>query len=220
MKKFFYLAIASTSIACAEVPFAPFSENLIALEDHYEIADKIESKEGYKVNVAPRLGFFYFIDKTARDIYNHGAVDIELDANYWFLPRYSLWGNSNFIWSNGATTALESQTTLDMLTLSFGAKEYFTSRNPNLKMYLGIGFTTAFLWIFDNSQFVDNKEVRLSGGAVGKLGFIYNMTKLLMADLFFDYYYQPVSTDTNSTLTDPLMNVGGFRTGLGISAKF
>lgn len=167
-----------------------------------------------------RSGYFRFDNSTARDIYGNGTITLELENNYKFKPRVSLWGNFNASWKKGSSLNVDNPTHLYLYTLSVGPKFFLTINKTWLDLYLGAGLSGAYLHLRDDTSYLPDTTKRLSAGIVGKTGFLISLNKAWILDLFFDYYYQPVSTRQSSSLTKSTLNIGGFRTGAGIGYRF
>lgn len=73
--------------------------------------------------------------------------------------------------------------------------------------------------IKDQTDYLFKKTVRLSPGCVGKVGLLFQTRSRFLVDLFFDYYYQPTAVQKSSS-SDSSVNLGGFRTGVGIGYCF
>lgn len=164
-----------------------------------------------------RGGYFRFANHTARKIYHQGAPDVELQGDFFIQTFCNPWINVNYVWREGRSIPLSDKTKLKLATMSIGNNMQFPFFTPHLKFYLGVGLSTAYLHLHDYSNHLPEHTHRWSIGVVGKSGFFTSFNHFLL-NLFFDYYYQPVRT--SSTLSERQLNVGGFRTGLGLGYLF
>jgi len=201
MKKLIYLCLLCSAF--------------FALEEDQEDNEKI-----YNNLVSARVGYFQFSDFTTRQLYENGTADIELENSFWFLPRYALWGNVGVIWGSGKTSVYSTKSEIEILTGSLGLKECFKTRWDRLELYLGLGITTAFIWIKDSSEFVSRNVNRLSAGCVGKSGFLLWLQRYTYLDAFFDYYYQPTARSDRAPDESFTVDLGGFRVGAAIGYYF
>ncbi len=170
--------------------------------------------------IEARAAYFFFTNTDAREIYHNGTIDLELEHNYWFTSRYSVWTNLNFIWQSGKSQTLSTPTWINITTLSLGAKEFFSIWKETIKLYLGLGITGAYVRTKDQTNHLPQKTIRWSPGCVGKFGFLFHYKPRVFVDLFFDYYYQPTPTRKGRSFTDSVIDLGGFRTGAGIGYSF
>jgi hypothetical protein len=165
-----------------------------------------------------RGGYFYFANSTAREIYHQGAPDVELESFLLVSRYFTPWLNINYVWKEGQSEALSDRTDLKMGLFSFGSKILFPYLNSTVKGYIGVGLCGAYVHITDHSAYLPNKTIRWGGGVVGKSGMLIDIKWGIFLDLFFDYYYLPIKT--RSSVSENFINLGGFRTGLGIGAHF
>lgn len=169
-----------------------------------------------------RAGYFDLKDHRAREIYNNGGIEVEIEAARKIGCYVDLWGNFNYFWKNGHSTGLKEKTHLDLYTLSLGLKHFFPLYRERLYFYLGIGGALGILKIKDNSSFVKKHRDQAFGGGVAKGGFLYFFKQCFFFDFFTDYYYLPShfkgSRMRNLTGNNP--DLGGFRFGLGFGVNF
>lgn len=163
-----------------------------------------------------RGGYFRFADHTVRKVYRQGAPDIELQGDFFLHKLFNPWVNFNYVWKEGKSDPLNNRTQLKLGTLSFGSNLQVCFHRRSL-FYLGVGLTTAYLHLSDHSDFLPHHTVRWSAGVVGKSGLLVNLDRFLF-NVFFDYYFQPVSP--RSTLDESFIDLGGFRTGVGLGTFF
>jgi hypothetical protein len=165
-----------------------------------------------------RAGYFQFTSRSVRKIYGTGAPDIELEGSVKLHPYLALWSNLNYVWKGGHSTPLDNNTHLDLLTLSIGANAITSIKWSFTFIYLGLGLSGAYVHTKDESSYLPTNASRFGVGCVGKFGLLVFCTKHFFVNPFFDYYYQPISAKSSATYSS--VNLGGFRTGLGLGYQF
>jgi hypothetical protein len=203
---------------------AIFCRANLTCEESSSIDDN--KREVWLTSAELRAGYFYFIDENAREIYDNGTIDLEIENNIWWTHYNSFWVNFNFIWANGQSELFLTASNVNIATLSGGIKGFFPIKSSyiealqpyyidEVEVYLGVGFAAAIIWTNDQTAFLPNQTVRFSPGVAAKFGFLIHLGKNFFLDPFFDYYYQPTTTRQNNTV-----DIGGFRTGAGIGYLF
>lgn len=165
-----------------------------------------------------RAGYFQFTSNWAQEIYGAGAPDIELEGSVKLHPYLSLWGNLNYVWKGGDSTPFENTTHLDLVTLSLGANAMAPLGCSFTFIYLGFGISGAYVHTKDESPYLPTHTSKFGVGCVGKFGFLVFCSKHFFVNPFFDYYYQPIHA--RNTGIHSQVNLGGFRTGLGVGYQF
>ena len=165
-----------------------------------------------------RAGYFQFTSDWAKKIYSNGAPDIELEGSVTIHPNISVWSNLNYVWKTGHSTAFANATHLDLGTLSLGVNLMTPSKWSSTLVYIGLGISGAYVDTKDHTAYLPINTSKLGVGCVAKLGIFIPCIKHVFLNPFFDYYYQPIHT-TNSA-HHSTVDMGGFRTGLGIGYSF
>jgi len=165
-----------------------------------------------------RGGYFRFANSTAREIYNGGTPDVEIEGLVFIHRYFTPWVNANYVWKKGRSEGLSDKTTLKMGTLSLGSKILFPKLDSRVRGYLGMGCSGEYVHLHDHAEYLSSKTIRWGVGAVGKSGVLIDIKQKILLDLFFDYYYCPIKT--RHSLSADSLNLGGFRTGGGIGYTF
>ena len=165
-----------------------------------------------------RAGYFQFTSNWAKKIYGKGIPDIELEGSVKIHPNISLWSNLNYVWKAGHSTVFANGTHLDLGTLSLGANLMTPFKRSATLVYVGLGISGAYVHTKDHTAYLPTDTSKLGVGCVAKLGIFISCIKHVFLNPFFDYYYQPIHTRNSSNHST--VDVGGFRTGLGIGYSF
>ncbi len=165
-----------------------------------------------------RAGYFQFTSDWGRKIYGNGAPDIELEGGVRIHPNISLWSNLNYVWKTGHSTAFANGTHLDLGTLSLGVNLTTPFKRSSTLVYVGLGISGAYVHTKDHTVYLPTNTSKLGFGCVAKLGILTPCIKHFFLNPFFDYYYQPIHTRNSADHSS--VDVGGFRTGLGIGYNF
>lgn len=157
-----------------------------------------------------RTGAFLPSDHRFRDIYGDAKVCYEVEASTDLCGDIDMWTNFNFFTADGHVRNCGSSR-IHIYSIAVGPKMDFCLTEC-VNLYAGIGLSVASTKIKNHSC---NKEsvTKASWGGVLKSGFNIALYECVFLDLFADYVYQPVSYHRRT-------NVGGFRLGAGIGAKF
>lgn len=145
---------------------------------------------------------------------NFGGCDSECDP----CNSGGLLAFANFDWfnKNGHSKCGHDSTRVRIGNFSTGLK-YAYAFNRCVEAYLGIGPSVSKIWIhnsYECSSSHRNKERWVVGGVV-KLGVNYDFNECMYVDLFVDYLYQPVHFNQHHHV-----DIGGFKTGIGLGARF
>ena len=181
--------------------------------------EKVVNHHGHNLLQA-RAAYFYFTEKSPRDVYGNQICSIEVENGYWFFPRWSFWQNVNVIWNDGKSY-LGNPTNMTVTTISFGLKKYFPLYSTSMKWYLGVGPTIEIATAsISDTPYLPNNNTEVGGGVVGKAGVLLQFTNNVVIDGFFDYYYEPIPQNVNSQNLDNWTDIGGFHAGAGIGYLF
>lgn len=171
-----------------------------------------------KAYIEGRAGAFYFQDHLPRSIYGNTTLDLEAEGGLFFKDKIAVWANFNYNFASGSSLELFHKTHLTLLSLSVGPKFYMFGIDRRLfNPYLGIGVAGTFLKTSDHSPYVEKHLHRYRFAGVAKSGFLICKNSICI-DLFFDYYICN-SQGLASAVKNPV-NIGGFKTGLGMGYLF
>ena len=165
-----------------------------------------------------RAGYFQFTSDWAKKIYSNGTPDIELEGSVRIHSNISVWSNFNYVWKAGHSTAFANGTHLDLGTLSLGVNLMTPFKRSSALVYVGLGISGAYVHTKDHTAYLPTNTSKLGVGCVAKLGVFIPCIKHIFLNPFFDYYYQPIHT--RNSANHSTVDMGGFRTGLGIGYSF
>lgn len=166
-----------------------------------------------------RIGYFYPVSETMRNLYHNGGVEFEIEQRVMF-KTWNVWTNFNYFQESGYSKGLHDKTSVHIYPLSLGV-QYQHHLYANIDWYLGIGGSYTWINLHDHSQYVKQHGHKHGGGVVGKSGLMWYIRKGVFLDLFADYYYTKVSGEHSSLLVYPTsQDIGGLRTGLGIGVWY
>jgi outer membrane protein len=163
-----------------------------------------------------RLAAFHPTSKLFREIYS------SWDAEPQFLLSKKLgwglygWASVGYFSSEGRTSFSGYESKIRMVPLSFGL-HYLFFPEKRFHLYLGVGPSVNFVGIRDFSPYLNTHVRKESWGVVARSGLIYDMWKCLFVDLFADYLYQPLSTQSEDRSSE---DIGGWKVGGGIGVHF
>jgi hypothetical protein len=174
--------------------------------------------KNYYGTLQMRAGYVGFTSNWFQTIFGHGSLDLEIEGSIKIAPCAFFWSNLNYTWKNGNSTLYSNHTHLDLAILSTG----FNLATPILRsstlLYFGLGISGACVHTSDHSSFLPKHTTRFGVGLAAKSGFFIPCPYRLFLNPFFDYYYQPIHARSSGVHSS--VDVGGFRTGLGIGYCF
>jgi hypothetical protein len=166
-----------------------------------------------------RGAYFQFSNPVAKDIFSTGMPCLQLEYSRDFNQYLRVWINGDYLIKEGNSLNFRDNTTLQMGTLSIGPKFFFKDKR-NIAPYSGFGLIGALIYTKDESEYLSQNTFRGSAGIVGKFGLRYTPFQRVLVDFFFDASYQPVNAAYRSAIGIKTINLGGFKTGLGIEIIF
>lgn len=164
----------------------------------------VESMEYY---AEIRGAAFFPTNSRFRNIYGdvHPVGEVEVGAS--FCNCYQFFLNINEFYDHASLKNC-GKTELNTITFSLGPK-YTFCLNRCLDFYVGIGLSVAYSYL--NNQHA-SKKYNTSFGGVLKTGTYLHITENIFLDFFVDYNYQPAFHNH--------IDIGGFRSGIGIGTYF
>jgi len=178
-----------------------------------EKADKIQKKAKppsvKKKIYQVKVGINYFIpsEKVFKDIYGGGMMYMgEINIAIW--KSLELWIGGSYFLKKGKLTFTEEETKLEIIPIGGGLR--FRLSTGRLDFYVGGGL--SYFLSEEKNPIGDVSKREL--GYDGRIGSIVELPKGLIIDIFINYSY---------SITKPAdfkVNIGGFRTGIGIGYKF
>ncbi len=159
-----------------------------------------------------RSAAFFPSSHRFREIYGNVCLSLQLEASAKLYDCADGWANLDWVSKNGKSDGFNDSTKVSIANFSFGIKfpyqlcEQFTA-------YIGIGPSLSRIWLKNKSQCGHETVSKWAIGGVLKTGIYYYINNCVFIDVFLDYLYQPVPFETH-------VNIGGFKTGLGLGVRF
>lgn len=184
---------------------------------------------GMESTIEVRVGAFFPTSKRFRDCYKDVGATYEIEYSFSCDPCcYAWWGNLGyfhdkaFVSTNdcssvlgvcSACTFVRPTSTIDIANLSLGIKfPYYFSEC--VVGYFGIGPVIGNVWLKNKDSLGDTERTsKVAYGGVAKLGVDYYITQCVFLDFFVDYLYETVDFGDH-------VNIGGFKTGVGLGFRF
>lgn len=165
-----------------------------------------------------RSGAFFPMSDRFRDIYGKVGADYEVELTTTVFCCMEGWANFTWYPKQGHVGHHCGSSHLNIANFSFGLKKSWAVCDC-FCFYGGIGPIFGGVWLENKMRCCsrcDRKKEKDSAFAVGgivKTGILYYFTCNLFLDLFVDYFYEPAFFHHH-------VDIGGFRTGLGLGVKF
>ncbi len=163
-----------------------------------------------------RSAAFFPMNHRFRDIYGTVGADYEIEiTSSWCCLE--TWANFTWYPKHGHVHNCGS-THLNVANFSFGLRKTWCFCDC-FRFYAGIGPIFGGVWVGNHIKCGSGCEGRhdhdyaFAVGGIVKTGFLYYLTCNLFLDLFVDYFYEPAFFHRT-------VDVGGFRTGLGLGVGF
>jgi len=186
-------------------------ESVIMADPSYEEEESLPVDE-LKNTLQLRVDAFFPSSHRFREIYGTVAPSYEVEASRKLNSFIDGWINFDWFFKHGEAGSCHSSTKITIANGSFGIKfPYEISKH--VKVYLGLGPTFGGVWLQNKSHCSHENISKFTFGGIAKSGFIFSLNKHVFFDLFADYFYQPVHFEKH-------VNVGGFRTGVGLGYKY
>jgi len=192
----------------------------------------VEAFDGLELEA--RVAYLYFQDsRNIRDIYGHGTVEYELEAD---LPFDSILGcgcgfegwdgflNLAYYQKTGRSTCEfeHNHTRVRNFAFNFGLLHEFETCFScySLRPYLGFGVGAVNVEFHDHSEFVKKHTNKWGVAILAKSGVKYDITCSFFVDLFLDYTYHWYHFHKRHCASVHNVNTGGLLIGGGIGYKF
>jgi hypothetical protein len=157
-----------------------------------------------------RTAAFIPTNKLFREIYGHVGASYQLEASTDMWGCLQGWVNLEFFPKTGHVKHC-GKSKLDIYNFSFGPK-YLLPLTQQTEAYAGFGLNMSTICI-RNRGCDDHRTSKFAFGGVLKSGIHIYLPNNMLLDLFCDYLYQRVHFQKN-------VNIGGFKTGVGIGVRF
>lgn len=174
-----------------------------------KIPKKAKIKAVKKRNYKVKVGINYFIpsEKAFKDIYGGGMMYMgEINIRIW--RNIELWIGGSYFSKKGKLTFTQEDTKLEIIPIGAGLKFWLSTGSPDF--YVGGGL--SYILFKEKNPIGD-----ISKGELGYDGIIGSIVELpwgFLIDLFINYSYSVTKP------ADFKVNIGGFKTGIGIGYKF
>lgn len=159
------------------------------------------------LSVEIRSAAFFPLSSKYQKVYGDVHPCYEIEINKTLCNCYKAWVNVDALHASKKRSCCE-KTNLDVLNFSLGLK-LIRSFCKCLEGYVGVGIGAAWARIHNHHY---SKEYSTSAVVVAKLGCNYFLKESVFIDLFVDYNYQPAFRNR--------VDIGGFKTGIGIGYAF
>ena len=157
-----------------------------------------------------RSAAFFHQSKKFRHVYDPISVDYQLDGTLALSPSFELWVEFDYTTKSKKKECYYTKIKLTNCSLGL---QYVHRFFPKLEGYIGTGVSLVRANLHNRSCCSDEWENKTAWGSLSKVGVRYWVTDNLFLDVFTDYLYQEVHFKKS-------VNVGGFKTGLGIGIGF
>lgn len=158
-----------------------------------------------------------------RNLYGNVLPSLQIEQARGFknVPYLEVWGNFEWIFSNGEASHSCGKSTIDIINISLGPKGIGPVYRDRIYLYAGVGPDLAITFIedrinccqdcADSRKYTHNCNVGV--GVIGKTGCQIFATPHFYFDLFADYLYLPMQFHNTK-------DIGGLKAGLGLSGKY
>lgn len=165
-----------------------------------------------KNSIQIRADAFFPSSHRFREIYGSVGPSYEVQASRKINSFIDGWVNFDWFYKSGHGKGCHTKTHINVANGSFGINFVYQFSKP-VGIYLGLGPTFGGVWLKNESHCGHERVSKFAFGGVVKSGFTFSLSKHFFLDLFADYFYERVHFEHH-------VNIGGFRTGLGLGYKF
>lgn len=164
-------------------------------------------------SVEVRAAAFFHSSDGFRDIYGDVSGCYEIEASTNLTAQFDVWANLDWFSKHGKSKGLEDSTRVNITNISAGVKYPILTWNHHIIPYIGIGASLGQINLKNESNGGNEKETKTAFGGVVKTGVYCFFDDCIFLDLFVDYLYQRIHTHT-------LVDIGGFKAGIGIGIAY
>ena len=157
-----------------------------------------------------RSAAFFHQSKKFQHIYKPVSADFQIEGTYALNCSFELWSELDYMEKSKKKDCYHTK--IQLTNFSLGA-QYVRNLCAKLDLYVGIGASMVRIDLNDKSCCGNEKESKIAWGLLAKTGVRYWFANHWFFDVFADYLYQEVHFKKN-------VNVGGFKTGVGIGFSF
>lgn len=173
-----------------------------------------------------RVAAFAPMSHQVKKIYGNVWADYQLEILQKITPRFQVWVGTGGFSRGGESIGDASDTTLNLMPLNLGVKLLFPACEE-FHFYLGGAGCYSFLWIHDDSPYVEQDISDQAFGGLAQSGFNWRFWKNGVLNVFADYYFQKFSFknkvavgDEGPAVVRTNLNLFGFKAGGGIGIEF
>jgi hypothetical protein len=165
-------------------------------------------------------GYFFFVDKKMRQVYDEGGLDLQLCTSLPLWKWLQVYASVECLQRNGRSLNDHQKTSIIETPLSLGLKPVIVI-TPEIQYYLTLGARYFLVFAHNHSTYVDKT---MSNGGLG--GFVNTGFNLfpkphIVVDFFFEYSYKRMSFYTPKTnVYTRTVQVGGCSFGVGLGYAF
>ena len=166
--------------------------------------------ESITYDVELRTAAFFPIARRYKEIYGDVGPSVQIEVGARFDCPYEAWINLD--WVYGEKHSRYTRTTSNLFNVSFGLK-YIYLLSEKCSLSVGFGPTFGGIFLRNHSISYSRNPSRFVAGGVLKSSAKYKFCSGLFVDAFLDYMCEPVCYGT-------MVDIGGFRLGLGLGYSF
>jgi hypothetical protein len=224
MLKYLSVSNRKTSFLCTVGCMALFSGVLGAEESISQKSTPVDYKIGPTLEA--KVGYFFFVDSTMRDVYDEGGLDLQISGSYPVIKwarRYALnvYASVEYLQRTGTSLSGNQNTSIWEIPVNVGLKPVIAITNE-FQYYFAVGPRYFYIHQHYNSEYLPKNNHRNGIGLFVNTGFNFIFWRHLLVDVFGEYSYAQTKFHASS---DPLTytkttQVGGFTFGGGLGYSF
>lgn len=155
-----------------------------------------------------------------RKIYGNAWFDFGLEGSYAFWKYFLAWIDAEYTFNYGETLGGNEPTDISIFPLSFGLKAAL--HYGCLQPYVGLGPKFFFVWVYNNSFILEQKENFSAVGGVAKFGTYFFPCDRIALSVFLDYSFarKTFSSCTCPGITRDDLDLSNLLIGASFGAYF
>ncbi len=170
--------------------------------------------------IEAKAGYFFFLDSKMDQIYKSRGLDLQLSASYPLKKELHLYASIEWFEKSGRSLNAHEKTTLWALPLSLGFRPMIPV-SKQINYYLTLGPRYFFVYVHNDSPFIDRHMDSNGCGIFANTGFLFNLNRHLTVDLFAEYSYAKLSFKASMPgVFGEDAQVGGLTFGGGLAYRF
>lgn len=165
-------------------------------------------------------GYFFFTQHNMRKVYDRRGEDFQLSFSIPCWENIQIYGSLEFLEKYGKSLNGHQHTRIREFPISLGMQTIFNIAD-NMDYYFTIGPRYFFVWVKNNSSFVDRNKKKNGLGGFVNTGFLFHLTRHFFLDIFGEYSYKQMHFhSTKPNVTGHSVQVGGLTFGAGLGYSF